>query len=202
LIVDDHPVVRMGLRAMLERSGGYEVCGEAGTPSEALRLLAREQPDALILDLMLGGRGGADFVAQCKHHAPAARVLVLSQHDEALYAERVLAAVMKGEELDGVVEALAAIMRGEIVLSPRMNARVLSRRFHHGADGRYSDLSNREMQIFLLIGAGRTTGEIAAELGVSPKTVGAHREHIKVKLGLTTAAELEREALLHVERMD
>jgi DNA-binding NarL/FixJ family response regulator len=127
---------------------------------------------------------------------------VLSQH-----AERVLAAgahgyLMKGEELDGVVEALAAIVRGEIVLSPRMNARVLSRRFHQGADGRYSDLSNREMQIFLLIGAGRTTGEIAAELGLSPKTVGAHREHIKVKLGLTTAAELEREALLHVERMD
>jgi DNA-binding NarL/FixJ family response regulator len=109
---------------------------------------------------------------------------------------------MKGEELDGVVEALSAIMRGEIVLSPRMNARVLSRRFHHGADDRYSDLSNREMQIFLLIGAGRTTGEIAAELGLSPKTLGAHREHIKVKLGLTTAAELEREALLHVERMD
>src|SRR5438094_4040265 len=106
LIVDDHPVVRMGLRAMLERSGDYEVCGEAGTPSEALTLLAREQPDALILDLMLGGRGGADFVAQCKQRAPAVRVLVLSQHDEALYAERVLAAgahgcLLNGEELVG-----------------------------------------------------------------------------------------------------
>ena len=75
-------------------------------------------------------------------------------------------------------------------------------RFHGAADSRYSGLSNREMQIFLLIGAGRSTGEIAAELGLSPKTVGAHREHIKTKLGLATAAELEREALLHVERME
>jgi DNA-binding NarL/FixJ family response regulator len=205
LIVDDHPVVRMGLRAVIERSDRYEVCGEAGTPAEAVKLAAREQPDLLILDLMLGARGGADFTAECLRHAPAARVLVLSQHDEALYAERVLAAgargyLMKGEELEGVVDALAAIMRGEIVLSPRMNARVLGRRFHGVADSRYSGLSNREMQIFLLIGAGRTTGEIAAALGLSPKTVGAHREHIKTKLGLATAAELEREALLHVER--
>jgi DNA-binding NarL/FixJ family response regulator len=207
LIVDDHPVVRMGLRAMIERSGDYEVCGEAGTAPEALKLARREQPDVLILDLMLGARGGADFVAECLRHAPAARVLILSQHDERLYAERVLAAgargyLMKGEQLDGVVEALAAIMRGEIVLSPGMNARILARRFHRAAGERYSELSNREMQIFLLIGAGRSTGEIAAELGLSPKTVGAHREHLKTKLGLTTAAELEREALLHVERRD
>lgn len=204
LIVDDHPVVRMGLRALIERAGDYEVCGEAGEPAEALRIAAREQPELLILDLMLGGRGGANFVAECLRHAPAARVLVLSQHDERLYAERVLAAgargyLMKGQELHGVVEALAAIMRGEIVLSPGMNARVLARRFHGAADERYSGLSNREMQIFLLIGAGRSTGEIAAELGLSPKTVGAHREHIKTKLGLTSAAELEREAVLHVE---
>jgi DNA-binding NarL/FixJ family response regulator len=204
LIVDDHPVVRMGLRAVLEQSGRYEICGEAGAPAEALKLAAREQPDLLILDLMLGARGGANFTAQCLRHAPGARVLVLSQHDEALYAERVLAAgargyLMKGEELEGVVGALAAIMRGEIVLSPRMNARILGRRAHGAADGRYSGLSNREIQIFLLIGAGRSTGEIAAELGLSPKTVGAHREHIKIKLGLATAAELEREALLHVE---
>ena len=207
LIVDDHPVVRMGLRAVIEQSGQYDICGEAGTPAEALNIAGREHPDLLILDLMLGGRGGADFVAQCLKRAPAARVLVLSQHDEALYAQRVLEAgahgyLMKGEELDGVVDALAAIMRGEIVLSRRMNARILSRRLQGAADERYSDLSNREMQIFLLIGAGRTTGEIATEFGLSPKTVGAHREHIKTKLGLTTAAELEREALLHVERMD
>jgi DNA-binding NarL/FixJ family response regulator len=207
LIVDDHPVVRMGLRAVIEQSGRYEVCGEAGAPAEALKLAAGEQPDLIILDLMLGGRGGADFVTECLRLARATRVLVLSQHDETLYAERVVAAgargyLMKGEELDGVVEALAAIMRGEIVLSPRMNARILARRFHGTPHGRYSELSNREMQIFLLIGAGRSTGEIAAELGLSPKTVGAHREHIKTRLGLATAAELEREALLHVERMD
>jgi DNA-binding NarL/FixJ family response regulator len=167
LIVDDHPVVRMGLRAVIEQSGRYEVCGEAGAPAEALKLAAGEQPDLIILDLMLGGRGGADFVTECLRLAPATRVLVLSQHDETLYAERVLAAgargyLMKGEELGGVVEALAAIMRGEIVLSPRMNARILARRFHGAPHGRYSELSNREMQIFLLIGAEPARGHVRA----------------------------------------
>jgi len=204
LIVDDHPVVRMGLRAVIEQSGRYEVAGEAGAPADAVRLAAREQPELVILDLMLGGRSGADLATQCLHAAPAARILILSQHDEALYAERVLAAgargyLMKGAEMEGVVQALDAIMRGEIALSPRMNAHILKRRLHHEPGNRYSSLSKREMQIFLMIGAGRTTGEIAAELNLSPKTIGAHRENIKTKLGLATAAELEREALLHVE---
>jgi DNA-binding NarL/FixJ family response regulator len=204
LIVDDHPVVRMGLRAVIEQSGRYVVTGEAGTPREALQRVAREQPDLMILDLVLGGRSGADLIAQCVRTVPAIRILVLSQHDEALYAERALAAgahgyLMKGSDLEGVVQALDSIMRGEIALSARMNAQILKRRLHGAPGDRYSDLSNREMQIFVLIGARRTTGEIAAELNLSPKTIGAHRENIKTKLGLATATELEREATLHVE---
>ena len=125
--------------------------------------------------------------------------------DEALHAERVLKAgargyLMKGAELEGVVQALDAVQRGEIVLSPRMNTRILVRRLHGEPAERYADLSNREMQIFLLIGVGMTTGQIANDLNLSPKTVGAHREKIKTKLGLETASELEREALLYVER--
>lgn len=205
LIVDDHPVVRMGLRAVVEQTGRYEVVGEAGTPAEAVQASARSQPDVMILDLMLGGRSGADLAQQCLAMAPGVRILVLSQHDEAIHAERVLGAgahgyLMKGADLDGVVQALDAVLRGEIVLSPRMNARILARRFHGGPQARYSDLSNREMQIFLLIGAGLTTGQIATDLNLSPKTIGAHREKIKTKLGLETASELEREALLYVER--
>lgn len=205
LIVDDHPVVRMGLRAVVEQTGRYRVVGEAGTPAEAVRAALHEQPDLLILDLMLGGRSGAELAEQCLAAAPAARILVLSQHDEALHAERVLEAgargyLMKGAELEGVVRALDAVMRGEIVLSPRMNARILSRRLHREPAERYADLSNREMQIFLMIGAGLGTGQIASDLNLSPKTVGAHREKIKTKLGLETASELEREALLYVER--
>jgi DNA-binding NarL/FixJ family response regulator len=205
LIVDDHPVVRMGLRAVVEQTGRYEVVGEAGTPAEAVQAAARQQPDVVILDLMLGGRSGADLAQQCLAMAPGVRILVLSQHDEALHAERVLGAgahgyLMKGADLDGVVQALDAVLRGEIVLSPRMNARILARRFHGAPQVRYSDLSNREMQIFLLIGAGLTTGQIATDLNLSPKTIGAHREKIKTKLGLETASELEREALLYVER--
>ena len=205
LIVDDHPVVRMGLRAVVEQTGRYEVVGEAGTPAEAVQAAARQQPDVVILDLMLGGRSGADLAAQCLAMGPGVRILVLSQHDEALHAERVLEAgahgyLMKGADLDGVVQALDAVLRGEIVLSPRMNARILARRFHGEPQVRYSDLSNREMQNFLLIGAGLTTGQIATDLNLSPKTIGAHREKIKTKLGLETASELEREALLYVER--
>jgi DNA-binding NarL/FixJ family response regulator len=204
LIIDDHPVVRMGLRAVIEQSGRYAIAGEAGTPSEALQLVRREKPDLIILDLMLGGRSGTDLVIQCVRTAPATRILVLSQHDEALYAERVLGAgahgyLMKGADLEGVVQALDTIMSGEIALSPRMNAQILKRRLHGAPGDRYSELSNREMQIFLLIGAGRTTGEIATELNLSPKTIGAHRENIKTKLGFASAAELEREAMLHVE---
>jgi len=205
LIVDDHPVVRMGLRAVVEQTGRYEVVGEAGTAGEAVQAAACQQPDGVILDLMLGGRSGADLAQQCLAMAPGVRILVLSQHDEALHAERVLGAgahgyLMKGADLDGVVQALDAVLRGEIVLSPRMNARILARRFHGAPQVRYSDLSNREMQIFLLIGAGLTTGQIATDLSLSPKTIGAHREKIKTKLGLETASELEREALLYVER--
>jgi DNA-binding NarL/FixJ family response regulator len=204
LIVDDHPVVRMGLRAVIEQSGRYEVAGEAGTPIEALQSAGREQPDLIILDLMLGGRSGVELLERCLQSVPSARIIVLSQHDEAIYAERVLAAggrgyLTKGAQLDGIVEALDALMRGEIVLSPRMNAHILERRLDRLPGHLYSGLSNREMEIFLLIGAGRTTGEIATELNLSPKTVGAHRENIKTKLGLATAAELERRAMLHVE---
>ncbi len=121
LIVDDHPVVRMGLRAVVEQTGRYEVVGEAGTPAEAVQAAARQQPDVVILDLMLGGRSGADLARQCLAMAPGVRILVLSQHDEALHAERVLGAgahgyLMKGADLDGVVQALDAVLRGEIVL--------------------------------------------------------------------------------------
>jgi DNA-binding NarL/FixJ family response regulator len=122
LIVDDHPVVRMGLRAMLEQAPGFEVCGEAASTVEALRLLSAENPDLTLLDLMLGGRGGADFVAECLRACPQTRILVLSQHDEALYTERVLKAgahgyLMKGEALEGVVDALKTVLRGDIAIS-------------------------------------------------------------------------------------
>lgn len=206
LIVDDHPVVRMGLRAVLEGSGAYEVCAEAGSAAEALDRAAKAQPDLMILDLMLGHAGGPDFTGDILRFSPRTRILVLSQHDEGLYAERALRAgargyLMKGEAMDGVLAALDAIRRGELVLSPRMNSWLLERRVRPGGKVDAAEgLSNRELQIFRLIGTGLNTGDIAAELNLSPKTVGAHRENIKTKLGLRTAAELEREAVLHVER--
>jgi DNA-binding NarL/FixJ family response regulator len=134
---------------------------------------------------------------------PDLQVLILSQHDETLFAERALRAgargyLMKGEQLDGIVEALHALRQGEIVLSRRMTARLISRSVRPVPNIAYGSLSNRELQIFLLIGSGRTTSQIAGELCLSPKTVGAHRENIKLKLGLTTGAELDREAVTYV----
>ena len=109
--------------------------------------------------------------------------------------------LMKGEAMEDLVDALETVLRGDIAVSARMNARLVARQFRGPTDERYSPLSNREMQIFLLIGAGRSTGAIASKLCLSPKTIGAHRENIKIKLGLESAAELEREALLRVERL-
>lgn len=207
MIVDDHPIVRLGLRAIIEGSKAFDICAEAGETAEALLLARQENPELVILDLQIAGRGGLDLLAEMLEARPEVRVLVLSQHDETLFAERALRAgargyLMKGEQLDGIVEALHAMGQGEIVLSRRMTARLLTRAFRPqpaaGAKGAYGSLSNRELQIFLLIGAGRTTSQIAAELCLSPKTVGAHRENIKIKLGLETAAELDREAVTYV----
>jgi len=203
MIVDDHPIVRLGLRAIIEGSNSFEICGEAGDTAEALRMAQRERPDLMLLDLQIAGRGGLDLLAELLAVMPDLRVLILSQHDETLYAERALRAgargyLMKGEQLDGIVDALNALHQGEIVLSRKMTARLLTRAFRPDPEIAYGSLSNRELQIFLLIGSGRTTSQIAAELCLSPKTVGAHRENIKVKLGLSTAAELDREAITYV----
>jgi DNA-binding NarL/FixJ family response regulator len=203
MIVDDHPIVRLGLTAIITQSNAFDICGQAGDTAEALAVARRERPDQIILDLQIAGRGGLDLLSELLEEMPALQALVLSQHDETLYAERALRAgargyLMKGEQLDGIVEALHAMRQGEIVLSKRMTARLLTRTFRALPEAAYGGLSNRELQIFLLIGAGRTTSQIAAELSLSPKTVGAHRENIKVKLGLETAAELEREAVTYV----
>src|SRR4029077_16072178 len=120
LIVDDHPIVRMGVRAMLDQAPGFEVCGEAGSTVEALRLLSAENPDVTLLDLMLGGRGGADFVAQCLRACPRTRILVLSQHDEAPGAHGYL---MKGEAMEDLVDALETVLRGDIAVSSCAPAR-------------------------------------------------------------------------------
>jgi len=203
MIVDDHPIVRLGLRAIIERSQAFTVCGEAEETGEALRMARRERPDLMLLDLQIAGRGGLDLLGELLDSMPDLRVLVLSQHDETLFAERALRAgargyLMKGEQLEGIVEALHALRQDEIVLSRRMTARLLTRNFRPAPDIAYGSLSNRELQIFLLIGSGRTTSQIASELCLSPKTVGAHRENIKLKLGLATGAELDREAMTYV----
>jgi DNA-binding NarL/FixJ family response regulator len=203
MIVDDHPIVRMGLRAIIERSKAFAICGEAAETAEALKVARRESPDLMLLDLQIAGRGGLDLLSELLETLPDLQVLILSQHDETLFAERALRAgargyLMKGEQLDGIVEALHALRQGEIVLSRRMTARLISRSVRPVPNIAYGSLSNRELQIFLLIGSGRTTSQIAGELCLSPKTVGAHRENIKLKLGLTTGAELDREAVTYV----
>ncbi len=201
LLVDDHPIVRAGLAALIDAEGDLSVCGQAADVPEALALIDRLQPDLVIVDLSLKGSSGLDLIKLLAERGT--RVLVASMHDEATYAERALGAgalgyVHKGEATREIVQAIRRVMAGRLYLSESVSERFARRVV--GTGGRKEPgpletrLSNRELEIFERIGQGRTTVEIGESLGVSPKTVQTYRQRIKEKLGLETAAELSTEA--------
>jgi DNA-binding NarL/FixJ family response regulator len=208
MIVDDHPLMREGLRALLHAQGDLEVCAEAACPTSALSALEAASPAVMIVDLSLPGSGGLDLIREVKARWPGMPVLVLSMYDERIYAERVLRAgargyVMKQEPPERVVEGVRAVLRGEMFVSSAM-ANTLLNTFVDGTK-RHAErvgverLSNREMQIFEAIGSGRTTRETAERLGLSVKTIETYRMHIKRKLGLENANSLIRAAIHWVE---
>lgn len=203
-IVDDHPIVRAGARLALGTTPGFRVCGEAGSAAEALSAVATLRPDILILDLVLGGRDGMDFVARMRDILPAARILVLSMNAEDLFAERALRAgangyLMKGGDLDELLAAVKRIVAGEVYLSEKMtNAMLEVRRSGRRETGILGSLTDREMQVFLMLGQGKSTQQVADELSLSIKTISTHRENLKVKLGVDSAAELVRQAVAYV----
>ena len=206
LIVDDHPVVRLGLAEVINREADLTVCGEAADVTEAMRKMEASHPDVVIIDISLEGESGIELIEHIRARWPSVKMLVSSAHDERVFAGRVLRAgamgyLSKREALTKIVEALRQVLRGEVYLSPQM-ATVLLQRV---ATGKSLDLdpiealSNRELQVFEMIGQGLTTLEIARKLQVSPKTVESHREGVKMKLNLRNSAQLTRRAFQWVQ---
>jgi DNA-binding NarL/FixJ family response regulator len=206
LIVDDHPIVRRGLAEVINEAVDLKVCGEAASVQEALRQVEATQPDVVIIDITLGGEDGIELIDYIKSRWPSMKMLVSSAHDEKLYAGRVLRAgalgfISKREPLPQVVEAVRHVLRGEIYLSPQMATCLLQR----AAVGKALDedpvqsLSDRELQVFGMIGEGLNTQEIAGRLGISPKTVESHRKVIKTKLNASTSVLLSRRAFQWVQ---
>lgn len=207
LIVDDHPFMRAGLAQLIDRQSDMQVCGEAGNPAEALRELERCQADLVLSDITMPGRGGLEFIKDLQALRPGLPVLVISMHDEAIYAERALRAgargyIMKEAGGENLLAALRRILGGEVYLSPAMSARVLenlSGRRPRGSSSPIEKLTDREFEVFQLIGQGRSTRDIAEQLHLSPKTVDVHRSHVKEKLGLKDATALVRHAVRWIE---
>lgn len=202
LVVDDHPLVRRGLRDVLEPVEGIAVTGEAGTYESALERLEREEYDLAIVDLGLDGQSGLELIKQIHARWPETLVLVCSLHDEVLFAERSLRAGARGylskeEAVDRVVEAVERVIEGRIYLSPEMTDRMLALSAGRdvGRDEPLERLSDRELEVFRLVGQALSSSEIGERLKVSPKTVDSHRENIKRKLGLKSHGELLRRAV-------
>ena len=198
LVVDDHPVVRHGLREFLAHEPDLEVCGEAADAQEALRMVESLSPDLMIVDISLNGTSGIDLIKRVRAQWPEVRMLVSSMHDEEFYADRALAAgamgyVCKNEAVSSVLDAIRMVLHGTVYLSPAMTERILRRiRPAEGAESKspVAGLSDRELEVFEAIGRGRSTREIAGHLHLSVKTIETHRENIKRKLGLTGNTEL------------
>jgi len=207
LLVDDHEVVRMGLAMAIEEAPDFVVAGQAPSRREAMRLCAEDPPHLAVVDLSLEGESGLELIKHLTARYPQVRVLVLSMHDERLYAERSLRAgakgyVQKSRRLDQVLEAMRRVMAGDIALSHRMTTRVLER-LTAGEDlgnSPIQSLSDRELEVFELIGRGYSTNDIAEGLHLSPRTVDSHREKIKFKLHLRSALELHQHAFLWMQQ--
>ena len=207
LIVDDHPILRRGLTALIESEPGLAVCAAVGTRAAALEALRKSLPDLAIIDIALGDEDGLDLVKEIKTRYPKVPSLVLSMHDEAVYAERALSAGALGyvdkQGLDEtVLGAIRRTLAGEKYMSEKLQ-RLLAERYVEGRTFETASpicaLSDRELQVFRLIGQGRATRQIAESLTRSVKTIESHLEHIKNKLCIETAPELARRATLWVE---
>jgi DNA-binding NarL/FixJ family response regulator len=196
LIVDDHPMMREGLRTLISRERDLTVCGEAETAGQALDAVANLKPDLVLVDITLPGRNGIELIKDICALQHALLILVISMHDESLYAERVLRAgargyIMKQESGPTMMQAIRQVLAGRIYLSEKMSARILENVAGKRAKASPIErLSDREFEVFQLIGRGKSTVQIAEELHLSTKTIEFHRAHVKEKLDLRTMPEL------------
>ena len=201
LIVDDHPLVRAGFAQLIGDTPDLEVCGEAGDMASALQLLNSITPDLAIIDLSLAGGSGLDLIEHIKARNSKILMLVASMHDESLYAERVLAAGARGyinkqEAQEKIIQAIRQVLRGKVYLSEQMTERILNNMVSRSDDKQgIGALSNRELQVFEMIGQGIAPGKMAKQLNLSVKTIETHQAHIKKKLGVSSAHKLTHRAI-------
>jgi DNA-binding NarL/FixJ family response regulator len=206
-IVDDHPLLRRGLAELINRETDMVFCGEAEDSPSAMKLIAQIKPDLVIVDISLKGYNGIELIKNIKAFDQKIQVLVLSMHDESIYAMRVLKAgakayVMKQEVVDKVMEAVRRIRAGKVFVSERVASRMLDQVVVGGdpsTDSPVDLLSDRELEIVNMIGSGLPTREIAAKLHISIKTVESHRARIKEKLNLENAIQLVQFCVRWVE---
>jgi DNA-binding NarL/FixJ family response regulator len=208
-LVDDHPLVREWLTNLLNQQPDLEVCGEAETSADALRGIAATKPKLAIIDISLNAASGLELVKDLCIQHPSVAPLVLSMHEEELYAERAMRAgargyVRKRETSKNILAAIRRVLEGGIYVSEKLS-NAMAVKFLKGqeavgiAQSRVEQLSDRELEVFQLLGQGKSTSQIAEQLHISLKTVQAYSVRAKEKLGLTTAAELVREAILWEE---
>ena len=202
LIVDDHPLFREGMQQMIDRNASLKVCGEAASPAAAMKAVAELEPDLVLVDISLEGGDGIDLIKNLKEKYENLPILVISMHNESLYAERALRAgalgyVMKNEAARTVKAAILKVLGGDIFLSEKMSATVLTRMMHGKNEPPVSpveQLSDRELQVFQLLGEGKTSRQIAEELELTIPTIHSFRNRIKEKLQYANATELVLQA--------
>lgn len=208
LLVDDHPLLREGLCRLISAESGLNVVGMAGTVQEALSLVESEKPDLIITDLTLPGRNGLELIKDLAASHPDIPIIVLSMHDELIYAERVLRAggrgyVMKDSPPDRLIEAIHVVLGGGVFASQTVTNHFLKALSSGKTPSKptfsLECLTDREIEVFELIGHAKSNHEIACRLGISPRTLDAHRAHIREKLGLADSNELTRHAIRWVE---
>jgi DNA-binding NarL/FixJ family response regulator len=198
LIVDDHPIVRQGLSQLINAEDDLEVCGNVATVEEALQSLGESYPDVVIVDLSLAHSDGLELIKEIRSETRHLPVLVLSMHDENMYAERLLSAgangyIMKQAAADQLLIALRRVLAGGVYVSEQLGSSMIERIAGNDPKRKSNPierLSNRELQVLNLIGRGKTTREVAENLALSVKTVESHRQRIKKKLNLQTSAQL------------
>lgn len=203
LLVDDHPITRQGMKALIDQQPDLEVCGEADTAPHAVEMFGKLQPDVAIVDIGLKTSNGIELTKNLKSLAPNFPVLIVSMHDENLYAERAVRAgamgyLMKQAAGEKIIVAIRRLLQGEIYLSEKVKERMLHRFVNKRGDSAefsIDSLSDREMEVFQLIGNGYSTRQIAEKLHLSSKTIDSYREHLKLKLNLSSGAELVRYAI-------
>ena len=202
MIVDDHPIVRRGLAELLARELDFEVREGADNVADAIKDVETLHPDLVVVDMSLNDGSGIELITAIKARCADVKTLVWSMFDEKLFAERALQAgamgyVNKKEPIENMVNAVRQVLQGNIYLSAQMTTRLLHRVCNNGkSEGDpIQKLSNRELEVFQMLGNGMTTKQIGGKLDLSPKTIEAHRENIKAKLDLKNGAELNRRAV-------